>query len=121
MISWLEAQTDALFLSAVTIAEIETGIAKCAREGAASKAAGLALWLEAILHLYATRILSIDIATARAAGRLLDFARAEGMAPGFADILIAATARHHDLTILTRNLRHFAPLGLRTLDPYEMV
>ncbi|WP_244876980.1 PIN domain-containing protein [Acidocella facilis] len=40
------------------------------------------------------------------------------MAPGFADIIIAATAQHHGLTILTRNLRHFEPLGAAVHDPF---
>ena len=44
--------------------------------------------------------------------------RAAGRAPGFADVAIAAAASR-DLTILTRNLRHFAPLGVRAIDPFD--
>ncbi|WP_246509933.1 hypothetical protein [Bradyrhizobium glycinis] len=39
-------------------------------------------------------------------------------APGFADIVIAATARQYALTILSRNVRHFEPLGVQVLDPF---
>jgi predicted nucleic acid-binding protein len=47
-----------------------------------------------------------------------DRARGQGQAPGLADIIIAATARQHGLTILSRNLKHFEPLGVRVLDPF---
>jgi predicted nucleic acid-binding protein len=53
------------------------------------------------------------------AGKLTGDARAAGLAPGFADIAIAATAVHHGLTILTRNLRHFEPLGIAVIDPFR--
>ena len=41
-----------------------------------------------------------------------------GANPGYADILIAATAQHHELTVATRNLRHFQPLGVSCRDPF---
>jgi hypothetical protein len=55
---------------------------------------------------------------ARARGRI---ARGPGQTPGFADIIIAATALQHGLTIPSRNLKHFAPLGVRVLDPFAAV
>ena len=42
----------------------------------------------------------------------------DGIHPGFADVAIAATAAVHDLTILTRNLKHFIPLGVSCADPF---
>ena len=107
-----------LFLSVVTIAEIEDGIAKVKREGATRKSRDLSAWLETVLHLYAARIVPFDLATARLAGALSDHARCQGHVPGFADIMIAATAQLHGLTILTRNLRHFEPLGVPVHDPF---
>jgi len=118
LISWMRAHSDSLYLSAVTAAEIQDGIAKAKREGAARKAAALAAWFETLLHLYSERILPLDVPTARIAGLLSDHARAAGHAPGFPDIVIAANARTHNLTILSRNLRHFLPLGLPVLDPF---
>jgi len=47
-----------------------------------------------------------------------DRARGQGQAPGLGDIIIAATAQHHGLTILSRNVRHLAPLGVPVLDPF---
>ena len=114
----MDAQSASLFLSVVTITEIEDGIAKLRRERATRRSRDLAQWLEAVLHLYGDRILALDTPTARIAGRLSDRARGQGHAPGFADIIIAATARQHALTILSRNARHFAPLGVPVLDPF---
>ena len=119
LIDWMDRQSAALYLAAVTVAEIEDGIAKARRENARRKASGLTTWLDAVLHLYADRILAFDVAAARIAGALSDLARSQGLAPGFADIVIAATARAHGLTVLTRNLRHFAPLGVPTIDPFD--
>lgn len=119
LIAWMERQSDALYLSVVTIAEIEDGISKTRREGAVRKARDLTAWLEALLHLYSARILAFDIDVARIAGILSDRARGHGHAPGFADIVIAATAEHRHLTILTRNLKHFEPLGAKVIDPFE--
>jgi predicted nucleic acid-binding protein len=116
--AWMDSHSAELFLSTVTIAEIEDGIAKAQREGATRKARDLTAWLETVLHLYAARILPFDLMTARLAGSLSDHARGQGLAPGFADIIIAATAQRHKLTILTRNLRHFEPLGVPVHDPF---
>lgn len=115
----MDAHSASLFLSVVTIAEIEDGIAKLRREKAVRRSKDLAQWLDALLHLYGDRILAFDTPIARVAGELSDRARGQGHAPGFADIIIAATARQHALTILSRNLRHFQPLGVPVLDPFS--
>jgi predicted nucleic acid-binding protein len=119
LVTCMDDASDALFLSMVTVAEIEDGIAKARREGATRKAADLTGWLEALVHLYGNRILAIDLAVSRTAGKLSNTARGCGHAPGFADILIAATALHHELVILTRNVRHFEPLGVPVLNLFD--
>ena len=119
LIAWMEAHSDDLFVSAVTIAEIADGIAKAKREGARRKAANLSAWLQTLLHLYGDRVLSFDSATAEIAGALSDLARSRGQAPGFADIAIAAAACRHSLTILSRNARHFAPMDVAIIDPLQ--
>ncbi|HEY6432256.1 MAG TPA: type II toxin-antitoxin system VapC family toxin [Acetobacteraceae bacterium] len=118
LVGWMNAQSGLLSLSAVTVAEIEDGIAKLRREGATRKSEDLSAWLETVLHLYGDRILAFDAATARIAGGLSDRARGQGQASGLADIIVAATAQRHGLTILSRNVRHFAPLGARVFDPF---
>lgn len=114
---WLDRQGDKLFLSVVTAAEIISGIARAERMGAEAKASRLREWWETIEHLYASRLLPIDLRVAHLAGLLLDGTRAHD--PGFEDIAIAATAKVHGLTVLTRNLRHFRPLGVTAVDPFE--
>ena len=117
--AWMDAQSSILFLSAVTVAEIADGIAKARREGATRKASGLSGWLRALLHLYGERVLGFDTPTAEIAGALSDLARSRGHSPGFADIAIAATARRHDLTILSHNERDFIPMDAAVLDPFR--
>jgi predicted nucleic acid-binding protein len=119
LVSWMEENSAGLYLSAVTIAEIEDGIAKLRREKAGRKAQRLSAWLDALLHLYGERVLSFGLQEARVAGALSDSARAKGRSPGFADIVIAATASAHNLVLLTRNERHFEPLGVKTINPFE--
>jgi predicted nucleic acid-binding protein len=118
LVEWMDTHSAALFLSAVTVAEIEDGIAKLRREGAKRKSADRAAWLETVLHLYGDRVLAFDVATARLAGAISDLARGLGRAPGFADIIIAATAQQHGLTILSRNLRHFESFDVAVIDPF---
>jgi toxin FitB len=118
-VGWMDAHSALLFLSAVTVAEIEDGITKLRREGATRKSKDREGWLETVLHLYGDRVLTFDTPTARIAGAVSDRARGQGQAPGLADIIIAATARYHGLTILSRNLRHLALLGVQVLNPFD--
>jgi len=118
-VEWVESQSTNLFLSVVTIAEVTEGIAKAKRKGARRKASDLSAWLQTLLHLYGERVLPFDTPTAEIAGILADLARGRGHSPGFADVVIAATARRHDLTVLTRNERHFAPLDIPVVDPFR--
>ena len=117
LVEWLDQASPGLFLSVVTAAEVQSGISKAEREGATTKARRLGEWWESVEYLYGKKILSFDLDCARVAGRLLDEARAHQ--PGFEDIAIAATASVHRLTVLTRNLRHFEPLGIPVIDPFE--
>ncbi len=122
LIEWMDTHSPDLFLSAVTIAEITEGtegIAKAKREGAKRKASNLSDWLRTVLHLYGDRVLPFDSPTAEIAGALADLARGRGHSPGFADVAIGATARRHNLTILSRNERHFTPMDVAVVDPFQ--
>ena len=116
---WMNTHSDFLFLSAITVAEICSGIARLRRTGATAKAERLDDWLELVLHLYDAQIIRFDVPSARQAGLLMDRERAAGRSPDFADIAIAATAAERNLTVLTRNLRHFRPLGVPAMNPLE--
>ena len=116
---WMNRNSANLYLSVITIAEVEDGIARSRRSGGHAKARRLAGWLDTVLHLYGSRVLHVDVATARQIGSLADHARGRGHDPGLADLAIGATAVVRSYTILTRNLRHFAPLGISALDAFE--
>lgn len=117
--AWLRRHDGELYISAVTVAEIEAGIARAIRIGATTKARQLRQWLGAVEHFYAGRILVFGVEEAHEAGVILDRARAHD--PGFEDIAIAATAAAHGLTVLTANERHFAPLGVPMLNPLRQL
>lgn len=119
LVEWLRSRTDQLFLSAVVVAEIEAGTTKLRRAGAVVRADQLSLWLDGLIRGYGDRVLPLDAECGRATGRLFDAAKAKGRNPGFADVAIAATASVHDLLVLTRNLRHFGPLGVAHADPFD--
>lgn len=116
---WLEARSDRLFLSVISIVEIEAGIKKLHRIGRRARAETLAVWIDRLLENYSERILAFDLAAGRIAGAITDQTRASGANPGFADIAIAATARYHDLLLLTANERHFQSTGVRHANPFE--
>ena len=113
-VRWVETQRTAdLYISVVTVGEIERGITQ-QQPRDPSFAGELALWLDRVLAWYSDRILLVDAATARRWGRLSATLGHDG-----ADLLIAATALEHGLTVVTRNARHFEPTGVPTLNPFE--
>ena len=113
-VRWMETQRTAdLYISVVTVGEIERGITQQQPHNP-SFAGELALWLDRVLAWYSDRILIVDAATARRWGRLSATLGHDG-----ADLLIAATALEHGLTVVTRNVRHFEPTGVPTLNPFE--
>jgi predicted nucleic acid-binding protein len=116
--AWFDDRTDELYLSAITAAEIEAGIAKLFRTGATRRAEALRMWFDRIVAVYADRVLSFDLAAARIAGALGDAAQATGRQPGFADVAIAAIAKAHELVVVTLNQRHFDPLGVEVFNPF---
>jgi predicted nucleic acid-binding protein len=115
---WVDSESaEDWYLSSIVIVEIERGIARLRRSGGASRADRLGRWLTDTLSGFAGRVLPVDEEVARNAGEMEDAAIASGRNPGLADILIDATARTHDLTVLTSNARHFEMLGVRHFDP----
>ncbi len=118
---WVRAQSDKLFLPSIAVAELSQGIAKLRRSGASERANSLNLWLERLLAAYGDRILPLDAQAAVMAGEISDAAMAIGRHPGFSDVAIAAIAQRAHLVILTRNLKHFEPLGVACTDPFDQL
>jgi hypothetical protein len=118
LVAWIVNRSSDLWLSVITAAEIEDGIANATRVGATRKAAALTEWWGEIRHYYHRRILPLDLEAATLAGQLMTVARSAGISPGFEDIAIAATGRQHDLVVLTANEKHFRPLGVKCQNPF---
>jgi predicted nucleic acid-binding protein len=116
--AWIVERSPDLWLSVITAAEVEDGIANAKRTGATKKSDALAEWWREIRHYYGSRILPLDLETAIVAGQLMTIARAAGISPGFEDIAIAATGRRHDLIVLTENEKDFRPLGVKFQNPF---
>ena len=111
--AWLQAVDPlALFISVITIGEVAKGAAVRERTDPVA-AASLGRWLDGLRQSYADRILPIDDAVATAWGHLM----ARRTLP-VADGLIAATARVHNLTLVTRNVADFADTGVDVANPW---
>lgn len=112
-VAWLRAvNPGALFLSVITLGEIAKGIAIRQRTDPVA-AAKLDGWLSGLRSVYADRILPIDHAVTIAWGHLM--ARRTLPVP---DALIAATARVHDLTLVTHNVVDFSGTGVDVVNPW---
>lgn len=101
----------------IAVSELAQGIAKLRRAGGIERADRLDHWLDDLLAAHGERVLALDARAARLAGPLSDAAAASGRNPGFADVAIAALAQHAGHVVLTRNLKHFQPLGVTCFDP----
>lgn len=102
------------FVTATTIAEIERGVIAKERSDAAQGAI-LRRWFdENVLPTFADRVLSFNLQAAR----ILAAYRVPEHAP-FDDALIAAVAQSAEMTVATRNTRHFEPLAVAYLNPWD--
>lgn len=111
---WVEAQEreGQVYLSAISIHEIEKGIRLLEAKGSVQKARALEAWLRPLVTRLGKFILPVDAEVAWVSGALEAKAIAEGVNPGASDAMIAGTAAFHGLTVVTRNLRHFRAFGV---------
>ena len=102
-----------LYLSVITIGELRAGVEKIRHRGDEIQARRLEQWLSRLTEEYADQILTLDEETAQVWGRL----RVPNPENPL-DKQIAATALIHDLTVVTRNVDHFQPTGVRLMNPF---
>jgi toxin FitB len=114
VVKWFERQrTTDLFLSVISVGEIERGITR-QRTTDPRFAHALAEWLDRILTLYSERIVPFDLRTARRWGAL-----SAALGNDSSDLMIAATALENGLTVVTRNVSDFEPAGVAVIDPFR--
>ena len=112
VLAWLQAVDDAqLFISAVTLGEIQAGI-ELTREQDTDKASEIEAWLDQVAAAY--NVLPLDAAAFRE-WALLMHRRSDTL---YEDAMIAATARVHGLTVVSRNVADFKALGMEALNPF---
>ncbi len=116
LLEWLERNGASLFISVMTIAEMDAGVLKLRREGKSQRADEIAGLVTAILTDFGNRVLAMDVETARHVARLGETAYRQPV--GLPDVIVAATAVRHGLTVLTRNISEFSRLGLPAHDPF---
>lgn len=120
-LAWLDRMDSdgRIFLSVVSVHEIEKGIALLDHKGATAKAATLKTWLDGLLSTYGDKIIGFDAQAAGISGRAEAKALAAGHAPGMADAVIAGIAAAQDLVIITHNTKDFLPFGVTAWSPDE--
>lgn len=112
VVAWLQSVEDAnLFLSVVTLGEIQAGIERT-REQDPAKAAEIEAWLERVASAW--NVLAMDAAAFREWARLMH-RQSDTL---YEDAMIAATARTQGLTVVTRNVADFKTLGVDVLNPF---
>ncbi len=113
VVAWVSAQeATSLYVSAMTIAELQRGI-EITRERDADKALEIEAWLEQLL--YTGQVLSLDARVCREWARLMH-RRSDALVE---DAFVAATAKVHRMRIATRNVRDFRVFGVDTVNPFE--
>lgn len=118
VMAWIDATDESmLYLSVLTLGEIRKGLAALPQ---GRRRTLLESWLDVELRARFTgKILSIDSQVADRWGWLASTAKRGGKALSVVDGLLAATALHHNLTIVSRNVTDFAHLHVPVLNPWQ--
>lgn len=118
VLAWIEAADESLlYLSVLTLGEIRKGLATLPQSRRRSH---LETWIEVELQArFSGRILPIDVAVADRWGLLAANAKASGKPLSMIDGLLAATAIHHNLTVVSRNVSDFTRVPVQVLNPWE--
>ena len=110
---WLGMQGQELFVSVMTLGEIRKGIDRLGSRDV-SQTLVLERWLEEVKHAFREQLIEVSSGIAECWGHL----QAVRSLPAV-DALLAASAQHHNLTLVTRNEADFAGLGIRVLNPFQ--
>ena len=111
--AWVRANDGDIFLSVVSMAELQHG----ANAAPTTHRAALNAWISDLRRDYAAAIEPLDEAVLVRWKELLAGLKSKNRTMTCEDSLIAATALHHGYTLATHNTRHFAPAGIALVDP----
>lgn len=118
VVRWIATTNESLLhLSVLTLGEIRKGIASRPDVGRRAK---LESWLHDLVLRFSSRILPIDLAIADRWGRLSGHSKTEGVTLPVIDGLLAATALHNNLVLVTRNVTDIGITGVETFDPWTL-
>lgn len=114
--TWLSQNASGSYISAITVEELMRGVARLP-EGRKKRILSHAI--EEAISKFDNRIVSFDLDQARMCGEIEGAAEAEGNNFDLGDYIIAAAAKTKSLTVVTRNVKHFKPLGVSVFNPFE--
>jgi toxin FitB len=116
VMSWISTTSaEDMYVCAITVGEIERGIARLRARHDEQQASALTVWFEELLEGFGDRLLAIDRAVAH------HWSRQPLSQPlSTSDGLIAATAATHHLTLVTRNVKDFERSGVPVVNPFEL-
>jgi len=119
VVAWLRKNEQQLFISALSIGEIKSGIDQLPESG--MRRPRYQSWLTDLIDRMEGRVLSFNTSVAVVWGQLIASSLAQGVKLPTTDSMIAATAKRHSLVIATRNEADFARTGVKVVNPFSSV
>lgn len=116
VVDWLQRHESELYVSVISIAEMRRGIELLPN---GKKKRSLLVWLESLCQILKGRILHFNLETAHCWGELKACWEKKGVTIPSLDAQIAATAKQHHLTLVTRNMKDFKKIALPLLNPFQ--
>ena len=118
VVKWLaEVNEDRVFISVITLVELRYGIERMTHSARRQR---LDSWVtDELMPRFADRLLAVDINIADIWGRTMAQIESKGHSVKVMDACIAAIAKHHGLTLITRNVTDFESLGIKLINPWN--
>lgn len=115
-VRWVEQHEGDTYISSITVEELEYGV-EMLHDG--KKKEKVRADVEKLLTWYGSRVIAFSDPEAKVCGEMLADARKTGNNCGIENVMIAATAAEHNMTVVTRNVKDFEPLGVSLVNPFS--